>query len=139
MRNFQLVFLIVLHFWIQVFTEQSSEMFTELFRIICRTFWVELWFGRQREFEFVAIRVRIQFGISIVFSECSAFYSEKFCKFSRILFRKYLYPQLLNSSKNFMKPSLLSEVTTVRAFLKYKTQIIIKKLIIIKLILIIID
>ena len=37
------------------------------------------------------------------FPECFAFYPEKFCKFSRTLFRKCLYPQLLNSSINFTK------------------------------------
>ena len=39
----------------------------------------------------------------MIFSEFYAFYSEKFCKFSRTLFRKYLNPQLSNSSINFIK------------------------------------
>ena len=39
----------------------------------------------------------------MIFPECFAFYPEKFCKFSRTLFRKCLYPQLLNSSINFTK------------------------------------
>ena len=37
----------------------------------------------------------------ILFPECSAFYTEKFCKFYRTRFRKCLYGQLLNSSINF--------------------------------------
>ena len=35
--------------------------------------------------------------------ESSAFYFEKFSKFSRTLFRKCLYPQLLNISINFIE------------------------------------
>ena len=41
--------------------------------------------------------------LSIIFSECFTFYPEKFCTFYRTLFRKCLYPQLLNSSINFTK------------------------------------
>ena len=41
--------------------------------------------------------------LSIIFSKCSAFYSEKFCKFSKTLFRKCLYSQLLHSSINFIE------------------------------------
>ena len=41
--------------------------------------------------------------LSKIFPECSAFYIEKFYKFCRTLFRKCLYPQLLNSSINFTK------------------------------------
>ena len=41
--------------------------------------------------------------LSMIFPECFAFYPEKFCKFSRTLFRKFLYPQLLNSSIDFTK------------------------------------
>ena len=39
----------------------------------------------------------------MIFPECFAFYPEKFCKFSKTLFRKCLYPQLLNNSINFTK------------------------------------
>ena len=38
--------------------------------------------------------------LSIIFPECSAFYSEKFCNFYKTLFCKCLYSQLLNSSIN---------------------------------------
>ena len=41
--------------------------------------------------------------ILMIFLECYAFYSEKFCKFSKTLFRKCHYPQLLNSSINLSK------------------------------------
>ena len=60
---------------IQVFMKQSSKKFTELFRIKCGTlkhfFWI--------------FRILIW----------------KFCNFSKTLFRKCMYPQLLNSSINF--------------------------------------
>ena len=46
----------------------------------------------------------------------SAFYSEKFCKFSKILFRKCLYPQLLHSSINIIE--LFSSVYTILAVSK---------------------
>ena len=39
----------------------------------------------------------------MILPECFAFYPEKFFKFSRTLFRKCLYPKLLNSSINFTK------------------------------------
>ena len=39
----------------------------------------------------------------IIFPESSAFYSEKFCKISKTLFRKCFYPQLLHSSINFIE------------------------------------
>ena len=62
---------------IQAFTEQSSTKFIELFII--------------------------NMELSIIFPECSAFYIEKFYKFCKTLFRKFLCPQLFNSSINFTK------------------------------------
>ena len=56
---------------------KSYGKFTELFRIKCGTF--------------------------NNFSECSEFYSENFCKFSKTLFRKYLYPQLMHISIKFLE------------------------------------
>ena len=41
--------------------------------------------------------------LSMIFHEYFAFYSEKFCKCSRTLYRECLYPQLLKSSINFTK------------------------------------
>ena len=41
--------------------------------------------------------------LSIIFPECSAFYSEKFCTFSKALFRECLYPKLLHNSINFIE------------------------------------
>ena len=62
---------------IQAFTEKSFGKFTEIFRITC-----------------ITLKKTI---------ESSAFYSEKFFKFSRTRFRKCLYSQLLNSSINFIE------------------------------------
>ena len=48
----------------------------------------------------------------MIFPEFYAFYSENFCKFSRTLFRKYMYPQLLNTSINFNKLFFSVYITT---------------------------
>ena len=74
-KKFNKVYRTVQELEIHAFTEQSSTKFMELFII------------------------NIEF--SIIFSECSAFYIEKFYKFCRTLFRKCLYPQLLKNSINF--------------------------------------
>ena len=52
----------------------------------------------------------------MIFPECYAFYSEKFCKFCRSLFHKCLYPQLLNSSINFTKPFFPCEKSNFQKF-----------------------
>ena len=70
---------------IQALTEQSSGKFTELFSTKCRTY--------------------------NHFSGCYTFHYVKSCKFSRTLFRKCLYTQLLNSSLNFTK--LISYVSQI--------------------------
>ena len=43
--------------------------------------------------------------------ECSPFYSEKFCKFSRTVFRKSLHPQLLNSSINLTELFYMCDIS----------------------------
>ena len=54
-----------------------------------------------------------------MFPECSPFYIERFYKFYRTLFRKCLYPQLLNSSIDFTKLffSVLSKSESVKFLL----------------------
>ena len=76
-KYFNKVYRTVQELGIQAFTEQSSTKFIELFII--------------------------NMELSIIFPEFSAFYIEKFYKFYKTLFRKCLYPQLLNSSINFTK------------------------------------
>ena len=57
-------------------------------------------FPKQSFIKFMELFI-INIELSIIFLECSAFYIEKFYKFCRTLFRKWLYPQLVNSSINF--------------------------------------
>ena len=72
------------------------------FTILLRIFILKQAFTEQRSTTFIELFI-INMELSIIFPECSAFYIEKFYKFCRTLFRKCLYPQLLNSSLNFTK------------------------------------
>ena len=57
----------------------------------------------------------------MILPEFFAFYPENFCTFSRTLYRKFLYPQLLNSSSiNFTKLFFPCSPVSTYLCLKYK-------------------
>ena len=75
--------------------KNSSLNFTKMFKICGHRYFRNRILSKPQMFSDKSAE------LSSIFTEISTFHHEKFCKFSLTSFRKYLYPQFLNSSVKF--------------------------------------